>query len=41
MNAQNLVAEMDAMVTKGQIVEAVDRFFHDNTQTRDFATPKT
>lgn len=35
MQVINLTTEMDAMVSKGQIVEAVQKFFNDEVQTRD------
>ncbi len=36
MQVANLVTQLDAMVSQGQIVDAVDRFFADDVQTLDF-----
>ncbi|MEZ5040451.1 MAG: SnoaL-like domain-containing protein [Saprospiraceae bacterium] len=36
MHLTNLLTEMDALVSKGQIVEAVDKFFAQTAQTLDF-----
>ncbi len=35
MNIRNSVEKMDAMVTEGAIVEAVETFFSDTAKTRD------
>ena len=36
MQITNQLSEMDAMVSKGQIVEAIEKFFHEEVQTQDF-----
>ena len=36
MNVMHLANEMDAMVCKGQIVEAIEKFFSDDSKTLDF-----
>lgn len=36
MQIATLLAEMDAMVSKGQIVEAIDKFFASDSLTTDF-----
>lgn len=41
MDINTLVQQMDAMVAKGAIVEAVETFFADNANTDDFSGVKT
>ena len=36
MQTKQLLSEMDALVTQGQIINAVDTFFADTAQTIDF-----
>ena len=36
MQIANVLSEIDTMVSQGQIVEAVDKFFHAEAQTVDF-----
>ena len=36
MQIHHLLSEMDAMVSQGQIVNAVERFFANNAKTQDF-----
>ena len=41
MNFQNQVQEMDAMVSKGAIVDAVKTYFADNAATSDYGNVTT
>ncbi len=41
MNIKNQALQMDAMVTKGAIVDAVKNFFADNATTADYNDIKT
>ncbi len=41
MQVAKHLSEMDIMVAKGQIVEAVDKFFSDKAETLDFDGTKT
>ncbi len=36
MELSSLVAEIDSMISKGQIAEAVERYFGDGAATKDF-----
>lgn len=36
MQVANLLSEIDALVSKGQMVDAVDRYFSPNARTLDF-----
>jgi len=41
MQTTDFLSEMDAMVSKGQIVEAVEKFFADSAKTVDFDGTET
>ena len=41
MDINVLANEMDAMVSRGEIVDAVKKFFADDARTSDFSTYKT
>ena len=41
MNIKERVQEMDALVSKGAIVDAVQEFFYDKSNTSDYSNGKT
>ena len=41
MELNNLVKQMDALVSQGDMVSAIDRFFSDDAQTSDYADVQT
>ena len=41
MELNNLVQEMDALVSQGDMVNAIDKFFSDDAQTSDYSEVQT